>query len=458
MNLCVLCVSVSLCQKKTAPLSNTSKAHHTMQTHSHIWHPFTQMLTSPPPIFVDRAEGAYLIGKDGTRYLDGISSWWVNLHGHTHPYIASKIAHQLERLEQVLLAGFTHQPALDLAKRLCTILPGPMSKVFYADNGATAVETALKIALQYWYNLDPQTSRKKIISFNRGYHGDTFGAMSAAKSNFNKPFWSHLFEVHQIDPPLPEQEETSLNQLRDLLEKGDIACMIYEPLIIAVGGMWVYSVEALNPLLALCRQHQVLLIADEVMTGFGRTETIFASEQVNEKPDMICLSKGLTGGFLPLGATACTESIFEAFLSKDISQALLHGHSYCGNPLACVSALASLDLLEQDRCFAQRAMIASKHGAFCHTWRGHPALKRCESKGTLLALEYSVEEAEAGYHHPISHRLYRYFLSHHLLLRPFGNVLHLLPPYCIAAEELDQAYHLITQTFEEYPWKNSTPF
>ncbi len=410
-----------------------------------IWHPFTQMQTARPPIPIVRAKGAYLYAEDGKSYLDAISSWWVNLHGHAHPYIVEKIKFQAEVLEHVIFADFTHSPAVELASRLLSILPGAMSKVFYSDNGSTAVEVALKIALQYWHNRGiPKT---KVICFKNGYHGDTFGSMSAAGRNeFNRPFWKHLFDVESIDPPLKGKEDKSLNQLQSILNKGEIACFIFEPLVLGSGGMVIYPSDGLSRFIQCCRQYDVLTIADEVMTGFGRTGTLFASEQVSEKPDLICLSKGLTGGYLPLGVTACTNDIYNAFLGDDLHQAFLHGHSFTANPLACSSALASLDLLLEDTCNAQREMIAKCHKEFCQQWQWHPKLKRCESLGIILALEYQAEGS--SYFQPMRDRLYHFFLSKGILLRPLGNVLYILPPYCIQREELKLIYDQIILTLE----------
>lgn len=414
------------------------------QDRASIWHPFTQMRTASSPILIARAKGAYLYTEDGSRYLDAISSWWVNLHGHAHPYIVQKIKSQAETLEHVIFADFTHAPAVELATRLLAILQ-TFSKIFYSDNGSTAVEVAIKMALQYWHN--QKIPKTKIICLKNSYHGDTFGAMSAAgKNEFNRPFWKHLFDVHPIDPPLRGQEELSLSQLQSILNQGHVACFIFEPLILGSGGMIMYPSQGMDKLIDCCKQHQVLTIADEVMTGFGRTGTLFACQQLNESPDLICLSKGLTGGFLPLGVTACTEEIFNAFLSDQLSQAFLHGHSYTANPLACSSALASLDLLLENNCSMQRKMIEACHQNFCAQWRLHPKLKRCECLGTILALEYQTESN--SYFQSIRDPLYRFFLGKGILLRPLGNVLYILPPYCIQADELQFIYEQIILTLE----------
>lgn len=388
-----------------------------------IWHPFTQMQTASQ-IPIIQAKGPYLYSEEGRRYLDGISSWWVNLHGHTHPYMVQRIKSQVEQLEHVIFAGFTHAPAVTLAERLLKILPGNMSKIFYSDNGSTAVEVALKMALQYWSNQGIKKS--KVLCLKNSYHGDTFGAMSAAGKNcYNRPFWNHLFEVERIDPD-------SSTQLKEA------ACFIFEPLVLAAGGMILYEAQKLDALLRLCRQADVLTIADEVMTGFGRTGTLFACDQLQEKPDLICLSKGLTGGFLPLGATACTQRIYEAFLGDSLSQALLHGHSYTANPIACSSALASLDLLEKPSCLVQRNRIAEQHVRFCKAVT-QSKLVRCQSLGTLLVTEFADKSRE---------QLYTHFLEREILLRPIGQVLYVLPPYCIEEAELNSIYEAIYDLFD----------
>lgn len=402
----------------------------------YIWHPFTQMQTSGSAIAIVKGEGTHLIDENGRRYIDAISSWWVNLHGHSHPYIAGKIAEQATQLEHVLFAGFTHATAVELAARLIALLPHNLSKIFYSDNGSTAVETALKMALQYIYNIKPIHQRKKIICLKHSYHGDTFGAMSAAgRNHFNKPFWSYLFDVESIDAPREGCEGDSIIQMELLLKKGDVVCFIFEPLILGAGGMKIYSLSGLNSLLSLCRKHGVLLIADEVMTGFGRTGPLFASSLLKERPDMICLSKGITGGFLPLGATVCTEEIYNGFLGAGIDKALLHGHSYTANPLACSAALASLDILLTESTEQRRSNIAKQHQNFCLEFKFHPKLKRCEALGTILVLEYATECS-----------LYQHFLDRGILVRPLGNVLYIMPPYCISSIDLEYIYEQIKVT------------
>lgn len=414
----------------------------------HIWHPFTQMQTAPSPIPIVRGEGVYLYAEDGKKYIDAISSWWVNLHGHSNASIVGAIRKQAETLEHVIFADFTHAPAVDLASRLLPLLPGGMSKLFFSDNGSTAVEVAIKLALQYWHNKDNDTKKRKVLCLQGSYHGDTFGAMSASGRNeFNRPFWSHLFQSETIPIPDRENLQLSLQELEVLLQKGETACFIFEPLVLGAGGMVIYSAEVLEGFMRLCRKYNVITIADEVMTGFGRTGTLFATEQITTPPDIICLSKGITGGFLPLGATACTKEIYNAFLSDHWQQAFLHGHSYTGNPLACSAGVASLDLLLSQECVQQRTMIAASHEAFASKFAGHPRLQRCESLGTILVLEFIT--TSSSYFQSLRDRLYAYFLDRGILLRPLGNVLYVMPPYCITEEELTYIYDAIAISLTE---------
>jgi adenosylmethionine---8-amino-7-oxononanoate aminotransferase len=412
----------------------------------YIWHPFTQMKTAKSPIVITKGKGTYLYSEDGRSFIDGISSWWVNLHGHANLYIAKKIKEQAAKLEHVIFADFTHQSAVELAERLIKLLPDNMAKIFYSDNGSTAVEIAIKMALQYWYNKN-RSEKIKLICFKDSYHGDTFGAMSASgKNTFNRPFWKHLFEVVSITPPFNNKLEKSEQELIFALSDAKAACFLFEPLILGVGGMMIYPSKNLDSLLKICKEKEVITIADEVMTGFGRTGSLFASDQTTYKPDIICLSKGITGGFLPLGVTACKQAIFNAFLSYDKQKAFLHGHSYTANPIACASALASLDLLEIPKCMQKIKMIEKLHFQFCKKWQDHPKLKRLEVLGTILALEYHFKTS--SYFSSLRDLLYNFFLSKNILLRPLGNVLYILPPYCISKRDLEYIYNNIILTLE----------
>lgn len=408
-----------------------------------IWHPYTQMQLAEPAIGIIRGEGVYLFDEAGNRYIDAISSWWVNLHGHAHPYIAEQVSAQLRTLEHTIFAGFTHEPAVRLAERLLPLLPAGQGKVFYSDNGSTAVEVAIKMALQYWGNKGKP--RTKIIAFEHSYHGDTFGAMSvSARSSFTEPFRTLLFETIHI--PLPQQgkEAESLEQLEACLERhgGEIAAFIFEPLVLGSGGMLMYEAAALDELIARCRQKEILIIADEVMTGFGRTGSLFASDGLSGRPDMICLSKGLTGGTMPMGITTCSDDIYNAFLSDDRSRTFFHGHSYTANPLACAAALASLDLLLEEQCGESRERIAAAHRAFIRRNEGRALFGGLRSTGTILAVDMAMGE-HTSYFHSQRDRLYRYFIGRSVLLRPLGNTVYVMPPYCISDEELAYVYSVI---------------
>lgn len=401
------------------------------------WHPYTQMKTAAAAIAIVKGEGLYLIDEHRKRYMDAISSWWVNLHGHSHPYIAQKVSDQLHTLEHVLFAGFTHPPAIELAERLLAILPGQHKRIFYSDNGSTAVEAALKMALQYFYNQDIR--RNGIIAFENAYHGDTFGSMSVSgRSVFTEPFRELLFETHAVPVPFPENREEVLSAFIKILDKPGIAAFIYEPLVQGAAGMVMYDKETLDQMLVLCREKGVLLIADEVMTGFGRTGTLFASEHLSVKPDITCLSKGLTGGTLPLGVTSCTGGIYEAFLSDDKTKTFFHGHSFTANPLACTAALASLDLLEKASCREQISFITEAHKRFLEKITGHPSIKKASSLGTILSIE--IDAGRTSYLNNIRDYLYEFFLEKGILIRPLGNIIYLLPPYCITPDELEFIY------------------
>lgn len=409
-----------------------------------IWHPYTQMKQAIPPIPIVRGEGACLYDEQGNRYIDAIASWWVNLHGHSHPYIAQKVATQLTTLEHSIFAGFTHPTAIELAERLLAILPANQQKAFYSDNGSTAVEVALKMALQYWYNKGEQ--RTKIIAFNNAYHGDTFGAMAVSvRSAFTKPFDALLFDVEFIDLPTSENIESLKFRVSSL--KSQAAAFIFEPIVQGTAGMLMYEASALDELVKCCKEQGILTISDEVMTGFGRTGELFASLNLQYQPDMFCLSKGITGGTMALGLTTCTLEVFDAFLSDDKLKTLFHGHSYTANPVACAAALASLDLLLADECVAQRRKIEAQHQSLKEQLKSHPLVQSVRVQGTILALDIQSPEG-LSYFSSIRDRLYNFFIAQKVLLRPLGNTVYIMPPYCIQEEELQEVYSVIKAALE----------
>jgi len=412
-----------------------------------IWHPYTQILDAAPPIPIVRGKGELLFDENNNQYIDAISSWWVNTHGHSHEHIAKKVSEQLETLEHVIFAGFTHPSAIVLAERLLKVLPENQKRIFYSDNGSTAVEVAIKMALQYNYNKG--LKRNKIIAFNGSYHGDTFGAMSvSARSGFTNAFSHFLFDVIHIDPPFKGDESKSEEQLKTAIDKANrsgeqVAAFVFEPLIQGAAGMRMYAPEALDNLLRICRANEILLIADEVMTGFGRTGKMFATDHVETKPDIVTLSKGLTGGTMALGVTSCTSNVFEAFLSEDKLKTLFHGHSYTANPVACSAALASLDLFDKEETWTNILRIVNQHKLFADRIKKYKKIK-VRITGTIIAIELITDE-DSSYFNSIRDNIYKYFIDRKIILRPLGNVIYILPPYCITDENLNYVYSSIEQ-------------
>jgi adenosylmethionine-8-amino-7-oxononanoate aminotransferase len=400
-----------------------------------LWHPYTQMLTAPAPLPITRAEGVWLYTEDGRRILDGISSWWVNIHGHSHPKLNAALAAQARELEHVVFAGCTHRPAVELAERLIEILPKGLERVFYSDNGSTAVEVALKMALQYWRNLG-QPGRKKFITLHNAYHGDTVGAMSASEDSvFTRAFSTMMFPVERIHG-LEDME-------KHLRGAGDsVAAVLIEPMLQGAGGMIVWPAEFVAGVRRLCDKYNTLMIADEVLTGFGRTGRMFACEHADISPDIICLSKGLTAGYLPLGVTAATSTIYDAFLSEDRAKTFFHGHSYTANPLACAVAIASLDLFRDEHVLASVSRLEQQLRDGFEPLR---ALGNVRVIGGVAAV--ALESDKPGYLDGIGPRLAAAFLERDLLLRPLGNVVYFMPPYCITESEtawaLERIVHVL---------------
>ena len=388
-----------------------------------LWHPYTQMLTAPAPLAIMRGEGVWLYTEDGRRILDGISSWWVNIHGHSHPKLNAALAAQAGELEHVVFAGCTHRPAVELAERLIEILPKDLSRVFYSDNGSTAVEVALKLALQYWRNLG-QPNRGTFITLHNAYHGDTVGAMSASEDSiFTRAFSTMMFPVERVRG-LDDME----TQLR---EGGDsVAAVLIEPMLQGAGGMIVWPAEFVAGVRRLCDKYKTLLIADEVLTGFGRTGKMFACEHSGITPDIICLSKALTAGYLPLGVTATTSAVYEAFLSDDRSKTFFHGHSYTANPLACAVALASLDLFREEPVLERLPRLEQQLRDGFEPLRAFGGVRVI---GGVAAVELASNKP--GYLDGIGPHLAAAFLERGLLLRPLGNVVYFMPPYCITESE-----------------------
>ncbi|MBN8703483.1 MAG: adenosylmethionine--8-amino-7-oxononanoate transaminase [Bacteroidetes bacterium] len=408
-----------------------------------IWHPYTNHFIYPLALPIVKAEGVYLYDDKGRKIIDAISSWWVNIHGHSHPYIAEKVHEQLLNLEHVIFAGFTHLPAIELAERLLKILPGGHSKIFYSDNGSTAVEVALKMALQYWYNKNEP--RKKIIAFSNSYHGDTFGVMSlGSRGAFSKPFEELLFDVIHIPVPTKENKKEILLTFNRIIaeNKHEIAAFVFEPLVLGAGGMVIYDAEELNELILLCKENGIVTIADEVMTGFGRLGKMFATNYLKSEVDIICLSKGITGGTMALGVTSCKEFLYQEFKINDRYKTFFHGHSFTANPIACAASLASLDLFEQNNVFEKIKMIEQNHQQFVIDISNYANVLNPRSIGTIAAFEIAGKGKDS-YFNEIRDKAYFYFLKKGILLRPMGNTIYILPPYCITEAELKFIYSTI---------------
>lgn len=421
-----------------------------------IWHPFTQMLTAEKPLKVKSGDGVYLQLEDGRKIMDCISSWWVNIHGHSHPAIANAIHEQAAKLEQVIFAGFTHEPAEELSKLLSEKLPQDLSSLFFSDNGSTSVEVALKIAYQFWHN-NGQT-RRKFITFRGGYHGDTIGAMSLGQGS---PFWqkfqSLMFEIDLVsypatfedDPQVEEKEAQALAEISKLLQSNtdSYAAICIEPLIQGAAGMQMCRPEFLQKLRKLSDQQNVLLIFDEVMTGFGRTGDWFACTKSSVRPDLLCLSKGITGGFLPLSVTICKQHIYDAFLSKEVDKTFFHGHSYTANPIACAAAICSWQLLKENS--ANFLLMENMHRRLFFEELGENSLfKHVRFCGTIFAAEIDNGET-SNYFHSLAPHLKRRFVESGYLIRPLGNTIYLMPPYCVTETELRGAYRIINTVSSE---------
>lgn len=418
-----------------------------------LWHPFTQHQTMGLPLAIASAKGNYVYDYAGNSYLDLISSWWVNLHGHAHPAIAKAIYKQALRLEHVIFAGFTHAPAVQLCEMIVKELSNNLTRGFFSDNGSTSVEVAMKIAYQYWYNRK-QSARKLFLSFSGGYHGDTFGAMSIGqKSGFHNVFTKLCFEVlfvpfpdlHTDNDTVELREQQALKVAEEHLSKHQysIAAIIIEPLIQGAAGMKICRHSFIEQLIGLIRSKGILVIFDEVMTGFGRTGTTFAVQQLKVEPDLLCLSKGITGGFLPLGLTLATEEIYQTFLGSDLQVAFMHGHSYTANPLACAAGVKSWQLLQQSKTQQAIKIIETTHRQGIKILQENT--NNCSNfriLGTIMAFEVNTTDPN------FNQKFKQECLLQGILLRPLNNTIYLMPPYSVTAVELLSAYHKIAKIIE----------
>lgn len=414
----------------------------------HIWHPFTQHATERDPIVVTRAQGASLFDEEGREILDLVSSWWTCIHGHSHPEIVKTLSEQAGELEHVMFAGFTHPPAARLAEQLAGVLPDDLNRVFFSDNGSTAVEVALKLAFQYQRNRG-ETGRDGFIAFEGGYHGDTLGAMSVGQgSGFFNLFKGLMCKVHTVpyaptwggDTAVETREDTALDALAETLKLHgrETAALIIEPMMQGAGGFRFCRPEFISAVCELARLAGVLVIFDEVATGFGRTGTLFACEKAGVTPDIICLAKGLTAGALPMAVTVARDEVYDAFLSENFDTALAHGHTFTANPLACAVALRSLALFEEEKTLEKVARIQARHEAQLIELAGHPRVEFPRTMGSMLAFE--LAGSQGRYKTEDGERLRDWFLNNGFNIRPLGPTVYLMPPYCITDDELTRAY------------------
>jgi adenosylmethionine-8-amino-7-oxononanoate aminotransferase len=413
---------------------------------SPVWHPFTQHGLEEAIPRVVGARGALLHLADGGALIDGISSWWVTTHGHCEPRIAAAIAAQAATLDQVIFAGYTHDPAEEVARGLIALAPEGLTHAFFSDSGSTAVEVALKMALGHWHNLSPNlgAARHRILVLQHSYHGDTIGAMSVGERGvFNRAYAPLLFDVGTVPFPHVGQEQASLDALEAACAAGDVAAFIVEPLLLGAGGMLVYPAWVLREMAAICARHGVLLIADEVMTGWGRTGTLFACEQAGVSPDIMCVSKGITGGALPLAVTLANAAIFESHRSTDRSRAFFHSSSYTANPIACAAAAANLAIWRDEDVLGRVHAVGAMMDGHLAGLAALPAFENPRRIGAVAAIDIKV--GDAGYLSDIAPRLRAFFLERAILLRPLGNTIYVMPPYCIDAEQLSHVFDAIAE-------------
>ena len=408
----------------------------------HIWHPLTQHQTASDPIPIVKAKGAILWDEDGNTYIDGIASWYTAMYGHCNEVLIEAVTAQMKQLDQVVFTGFTHEPAIHLSEKLMAILPANQQKVFFNDNGSTAVESGIKMALQYHHNQGDK--RDTLLAFEEGFHGDTFGAMSASDlSVYNGPFEEHFLKVKRIPTPQRDNLEEVLSLLKTLLRDHNCAAFIYEPMVQGAAGMKFHTSEGLDEILNLCQQNEVLCIADEVMTGFGKTGKNFASEYMTHQPDIICLSKALTAGMLPMSITSCSQKVFDAFLDEQAAKGFFHAHTYSANPLGCAAAIAGIELLLSEEIQNDILRITESHQKFADRIKTHKKVKEVRVMGVIFALELNVEMERYG---ATRNQLFDYCMNEGVFLRPLGNVIYILPPYVTSDAQLQKIYTVIEES------------
>jgi len=405
----------------------------------HLWHPLTQHKTTPDHLAIKRAKGVYLYDDRDKGYIDAISSWYTCVYGHCNPYVVQKITEQASQLDQIVFAGFTHKPAVELSEKLMEILPNNQQKIFFSDNGSTTVDIAIKMSLQYHFN---QGNKKlKIIAFNNAFHGDTFGAMSVSGLDvYNGPFEDVVLDVKRVPVPNKNNFKEVLVQFKALLQTNEVSCFIFEPLVQGANCMHVYEACFLDELIKVAQEQDVICIADEVMTGFGKTGKYFACDYLEYQPDIMCLSKALTAGMLPMGLTTCTLKIYEAFYDDSISKGFFHGHTYSANPLACTAAIASIELLQTKKIQDGILLIKKEHQIFSETLQKNLKVLNIRTIGVILAIDIKADIDRYGNDR---NKIFNFFMNKGVFLRPLGNTLYILPPYVISKKELNKIYDSI---------------
>ena len=412
----------------------------------YLWHPLPQHKTALPQLGIVKAKGALLWDEEGNEYIDGIASWYTAMYGHSHRHVVDAVTKQMNLLDFVMFSGFTHEPAVELSEKLIQILPNNQTKIFFNDNGSTAVEAAIKMALQYHHNKGQK--RDTLIAFEDGFHGDTFGAMSASGlSSYNGPFEDFLLKVERIPPPKEDTVDEVLGLLEKIAQNNNCAAFIFEPLVQGAAGMKFHTPRGLDVLIKRCQELNIICIADEVMTGFGKTGKNFASDYLEYKPDIMCLSKALTAGMFPLSITSCTQNVFDAFLSHDVHKGFFHAHTFSAHPLGCAAAIAGIELLQSDEILERRVYIANAHTTFASRIETHPKVKDVRYMGVILALDLHIETERYG---NLRDKLYGFFLERGVVLRPLGNTIYVLPPYVITNAQLNRIYDVILELLETF--------
>ena len=410
----------------------------------HIWHPLTQHKLHPEAIAITKAKGCVLHDENGNEYIDAIASWYTCMYGHCNDYVTSRVTAQMQVLDQVVFSGFTHEPAVKLSEALIDILPENQNKIFFSDNGSSSVEIGIKMALQYHFNTGEK--RNTLIAFEDGFHGDTFGAMSVSGlSVYNGPFEEFFLDVKRIPVPNGDNHEAILNTLQTIIDNNKVAGFVYEPLVQGAAAMKMHNADGLNQILEFCKANHIITVADEVMTGFGKTGQHFASLYMEQKPDVICLSKALTAGLLPMAITTCSQAIYNAFYSDDIGKGLFHGHTYSANPLACTAALAGIELLQSKAIQDNIQMVIAAHKAFNDRIKNHPKVKSTRQTGVIFALDLNIEMKRYG---DLRDKLFHFFMDNGIFLRPLGSTIYIQAPYVITETQLEQIYTVIEAALE----------